>query len=382
MLSIRLEDLRKVYPSGAMALEGISLAVDAGQCLALVGPSGCGKTTLLRIIAGLESASGGMVLLGSEMVNAVAPHRRRVAMVFQRPAIVPGHTVRENLAFSWTVEKRNPWNLIARPRYSSAQIEALDQMAQLLGISGIMDRPARELSGGEQQRVALGRALLRRAPVCLLDEPLGHLETRLRLQLRRDLRLLSRRFPATMIHVTHDPVEALAVGDRVAVLRAGRLQQIASPPELVRRPVNRFVAEFCHPHRPVSFLEGQLHRVQGEVRLVAASWLQLPVPEAVWPALADASAVTVGIDGRSIEILPKDAAEAPPSHIIGMEVALTEFAPEGLCVTCRRDGIEVTGYCSAQRGIASGSRAELMISLKRAFWFETATGKTLWAPAG
>ncbi len=386
MLDIRLDALCKTYAGGIPALEGVSLSVAAGQCLALVGPSGCGKTTLLRVVAGLEEATSGSVRLGERVVNRVPPHRRDVAMVFQRPALIPGRSVRENLAWSWTLQQRGVGQLlrtlVGRPRRTATQERDLDEVAGLLGIGDLLGRPAGQLSGGQQQRVALGRALLRRAPVCLLDEPLGHLEAALRTQLRRDLRLLSRRFPATMVHVTHDPAEALAVGDQVAVLHQGRLQQAGSPVNVLRRPANRWVAAFCHPQAPLSFVDGSLQGAGSDLAFVVGTWLRLAVPDAVRKVLHGLSEVTLGIDARDVKILPGDAVQAPGAHIMPVDVMLTEFAPQGQWVTCRRDAVQLTGLHTASSAAAIGPRVMLTISLDNAFWFETATGRTLWAPTG
>jgi ABC-type sugar transport system ATPase subunit len=382
MIDIDLQQVRKVYANGVVALDGVTLTVPAGECLALVGPSGCGKTTLLRVMAGLEAIDGGTVRFGPKVVNQVPAHRRDVAMLFQRPALVPGKSVRENLAWSWTLAQRGPWHLLrsvlGRPQRSAAQEADLVEVARLLGIDALLDRPAGQLSGGQQQRVALGRVLLRRAPVCLLDEPLGHLEWALRTQLRRDLRLLSRRFPATMVHVTHDPAEALAVGDLVALLHQGRLQQIGAPADVLRRPANRFVAAFCHPQGPFNLLSGRLD----DGTLIVAPWLRLAVPEAVRSRLAGAANVTVGVAGQDIKIIPDSSAPGVAPHIMQMDVILTEFAPQGLWVSCRRDDVQLTGLCTTAGAAAFGPRAMLAIYPDNAFWFENETGATLAGPAG
>ena len=343
-----LECVVKRYAKNICALDNVSMHVAADQCLALVGPSGCGKTTLLRLIAGLESPTSGIVRIGGLEMNGLPPHQRGVAMAFQTPALSPGQTVRQNLVPAWT----------------SGDRAAIDEMADLLRIDGLLDRVVAELSGGEQQRVALGRALLRRAPVCLLDEPLGHLEAPFRLQLRRDLRLLSRRFPATMIHVTHDPAEALAVGDRVAVLEGGRLEQVGTPDEVVRRSASRFVAGLFR--YGMCFVSG---RLEGPM-FVVADWLKLPVPLELPPG-----DVTLGVDAKDVRFGQSDDAV---SRIV-MDVVLTEYSQQGFWVTCRRDGVQLTGF--DDRGLAvSGMKAILMIDTAKAFWFDTATGKTLRAP--
>jgi multiple sugar transport system ATP-binding protein len=382
MTDIRLQEVRKVYANGVVALDGVTLTVPADQCLALVGPSGCGKTTLLRVIAGLEQSSSGTVRLGAQVVNSISAERRDVAMLFQRPALVPGKSVRENLAWAWTLAQRGPVNLLrnvlGRPARTAAQERDIEEVACLLGIDQLLGRPAGELSGGQQQRVALGRTLLRRASVCLLDEPLGHLEAALRTQLRRDLSLLSRRFPATIVHVTHDPAEALAVGDQVAILHEGRLQQIGAPAAVLRRPANRFVAEFCRPQGPLNLLFGRLE----DGKFIAAPWLRMAVPQAALPRLPCGADVTVGIDSEEIKITPTGAAADPVGHIMRMDVMLTEFAPRGLWVTCRRDGVQLTGLSTQDCVAAIGSTAMVAMSLENAFWFDCGTGATLAGPAG
>jgi sn-glycerol 3-phosphate transport system ATP-binding protein len=383
MTGIRLDDISKVYPGGVTALDGVSLTVNENECLALVGPSGCGKTTLLRVVAGLEAPSSGTVALDERVVNGVPPHRRNVSMAFQRPALLAGRSVRENLAWSWTLSKPGfihlLRSLLGRPRRTAIQERHLEEIARMLRIDTLLPRRAGELSGGQQQRVALGRALLRKAPVRLLDEPLGHLESPLRLLLRRDLRLLSRRFPATMVHVTHDPAEALAVGDRVAVLHGGQLQQHGTPADVLHQPANRFVAAFLRGEEPLNLLEGRLCRESGSVWLVVAPWLRLAVPVAVQPRL-QADAVAIGIAAQQIKILPVDRAKYEAGPI--MDVAVVECASRGRWVTCERDTVWLTGLCSGESAISVGSKVMLTLSLDNVFWFDLATGVTLSAPAG
>jgi multiple sugar transport system ATP-binding protein len=391
MIHVGLQNLRKVYANGVTAIDGVTLDIPAGQCLALVGPSGCGKTTLLRVLAGLEDPSSGTIAFDGKVVNQVPSNRRDVAIVFQRPALVLGRSVRDNLAWSWTLREPGPLGVIrgvvGRPRHTAEQVRELADVADRLGLGQVLERPAGELSGGQQQRVALGRALLRRAALCLLDEPLGHLDAPLRTQLRRDLRLLSRRFPATMVHVTHDPAEALAVGDRVAVLHDGRLQQVAPAREVLTRPANRFVAAYCRPQGPLNFLDGQLTSDAGVESLELAPWLRLPVPEPMRSRLVGVRRATVGIAPEEIKILPAPPADLLAAHIISMEVALAEFAPEGVWVACRREGVQLTGLCSttgldSRPGIMVGSNVMIAITLNSAFWFDAVTGVTLATPAG
>ena len=234
MASVSFEHVEKRYPGGIEAVADLCLEVADGELLALVGPSGCGKSTVLRLLAGLEAPSAGTIRLGGRAVNELPPQARNVAMVFQDYALYPNRTVRGNLAFPLEM-RRLPRDEIAR------RVEAA---AALLEIGALLERLPRELSGGQRQRVAMGRALVREPEAFLLDEPLSNLDAKLRVQVRGEIAELRRRTGTTMLYVTHDQVEAMTLGDRVAVLHQGRLQQVAAPRELYARPANAFVASF------------------------------------------------------------------------------------------------------------------------------------------
>src|SRR5438270_1132336 len=237
MASVSVRDLTKLYPASKSGVRGLSLDVVSGEHFVIVGPSGAGKTTVLRLIAGLEKADAGSVQIAGRDVTRWPPHRRRVALVAQRPALYPHLTVRRHLAASvrfrqggWlrrSRAKRQPDYV--SPKELSARV---DDAAQILGLSALLHRQPRHLSGGEQQRVALGRAWVARAAVWLLDEPLAHLDAPLRAEIRGQLHLLRGRSGATMIEVTHDPVEAPALGQRLAVMRGGMVEQVGPPTEL------------------------------------------------------------------------------------------------------------------------------------------------------
>jgi len=233
--SVTLRRLAKRYdPHGRPALEELSLAVNDGEFFVLLGPSGCGKTTALRCIAGLDEPSAGEVLIGERDVTRLDPAARDVAMVFQTHALYPHLTVRRNIAFGLEV-RRVPSAEIAR---------RVQQAADRLGLGTLLDRRPGELSGGERQRVALGRALVREPQVFLLDEPLSHLEPTLRAELRAELLELHRALHTTVVYVTHDQIEAMTMGQRIAVLERGRLRQVGTPAELYGRPADVFVARF------------------------------------------------------------------------------------------------------------------------------------------
>ncbi len=256
MASIAFEHIDKIYPGGTQAVFDFNLTVADGEALALVGPSGCGKSTLLRLLAGLETATRGTLRIGGQAVNDQPPQRRNVAMVFQDYALYPHMTVRRNLEF--------PLKMRDLPR---ADIERQMQWAaELLGLGELLDRLPRQLSGGQRQRVAMGRALVRQPTVFLMDEPLSNLDARLRVQIRAELSDLLERLSATTIYVTHDQAEAMTLGDRVAVLDRGRLQQVAPPQELYERPANTFVAGFIG-NPPMNLFPARLVADAGGLRL-------------------------------------------------------------------------------------------------------------------
>jgi multiple sugar transport system ATP-binding protein len=234
MAGVEFAGVGKSYGRGGYAVKGVTLSVSEGEFLVLVGPSGCGKSTLLRMVAGLEEVTEGEIRIGGRRVNDVAPRDRDVAMVFQNYALYPHMTVFDNLAFGLQLRKL-PKDEIRR---------RVETAAGVLGLERYLERQPRELSGGERQRVALGRAMVREPKVFLFDEPLSNLDARLRVEMRGEIRRLHHRVGATMIYVTHDQVEAMTMGDRIAVLKSGELQQVADPRTLYSRPANTFVAGF------------------------------------------------------------------------------------------------------------------------------------------
>src|SRR3954471_7229208 len=226
MAGISLEHVDKIYPNGCTAARDLSLEVEDGELLVLVGPSGSGKSTVLRLMAGLERVTDGIIRIGDRDVTDLPPQQRDIAMVFQNYALYPHMTVRQNLGFGLSIRKQ-PAAVIA---------ERVEAIAASLGLEPLLDRKPAQLSGGQRQRVALGRAIVREPRAFLLDEPLSNLDPGLREQMRGELARLHRRLGATMLHVTHDQEEALTLGDRIAVLREGRVEQVGPPPDVYRRP--------------------------------------------------------------------------------------------------------------------------------------------------
>ena len=231
---IVLEQVRKVYPDGTTGVAGVDLVIPDGRLAVLVGPSGCGKTTLLRCVAGLEAITGGTVRIGDRVVNEVSPKDRDLAMVFQDYALYPQMSVYDNMAFSLKLRRMPKADVRKR----------VDDVARTLGLSELMQKKPGQLSGGQRQRVAMGRAIVREPQAFLMDEPLSNLDAKLRVQMRAELRRTQRDLGVTTIYVTHDQTEAMTMGDMVAVMKKGVLQQWDAPDELYNSPANLFVAGF------------------------------------------------------------------------------------------------------------------------------------------
>jgi multiple sugar transport system ATP-binding protein len=231
---ITLDNVTKVFSGGVVAVDGVSLTIGSGEFHVLVGPSGCGKSTLLRMIAGLEDVTAGTISIGEQDVTELPPRGRDIAMVFQSYALYPHMTVRQNLGYGLKVRKT--------PKHEIA--ERVSRAAELLGLDQLLDRRPGALSGGQRQRVAMGRAIVREPKAFLMDEPLSNLDAKLRVSMRAQLAALHSRLETTTIYVTHDQIEAMTLGQRVAVMRDGRIQQVDTPQKLYARPANLFVAAF------------------------------------------------------------------------------------------------------------------------------------------
>ncbi len=234
MATITFDGVTKVYPGGTEAVRDLDLEIEDGEFMVFVGPSGCGKSTALKMVAGLEGVTDGVIAIGGRIVNELPPRDRDVAMVFQDYALYPHMTVHDNMAFALKIRKLG----------RSAIDERVRETAEILGIEELLDRRPKELSGGQRQRVAMGRAIVREPRAFLMDEPLSNLDAKLRVQMRAEIRRIQTTLAVTTIFVTHDQTEAMTMGDRVAVMKKGRLQQVDTPKTLYAEPVNLFVAGF------------------------------------------------------------------------------------------------------------------------------------------
>ncbi|GLH99763.1 ABC transporter ATP-binding protein [Phytohabitans aurantiacus] len=276
MAEVTLTDVTKEFPGGTVAVDQVSLTVEDGEFMVLVGPSGCGKSTLLRMVAGLEDVTSGTVQIGGRVVNDLPPKERDIAMVFQNYALYPHMTVADNLGFS----------LRLRGMRKPQVLEQVTDTAHVLGLGLLLERKPAALSGGQRQRVAMGRAIVRRPQVFLMDEPLSNLDAKLRVAMRGELSRLHQRYGTTTIYVTHDQVEAMTLGNRIAVLDRGKLQQVGPPDELYAAPRNVFVAGFIGS--PAMNLSRCRVVDSGAGLALALGDLRWPVPErqlAIRPAL-------------------------------------------------------------------------------------------------
>ena len=316
MAGVRLNQVRKVYDNGQVAVAGATFEVADGELVALVGPSGCGKSTLLRMIAGLESITSGSLHIGGRLVNEVAPRDRDIAMVFQSYALYPHMSVRDNLAFG----------LRLRGASDASIDEQVHAAAATLELGELLERKPRSLSGGQRQRVALGRALVRNPRVFLLDEPLSNLDAKLRLSMRSEIGRLHRRLRATMLYVTHDQIEAMTLGERIVVMNAGEIQQIDTPMNLYNEPANLFVAGFigspamnCFRGRLSTTPRAQLH--------CGGTSLALPAAQLASPALASAKGdIIVGLRPEDLAVCQPGA---PANEEYVFEGVLESVEPVG-----------------------------------------------------
>jgi multiple sugar transport system ATP-binding protein len=393
MAEIELEKLTKVYPDGTRAVSSLDLEIADGELVVLVGPSGCGKTTALRMVAGLEDITDGEVRIGGRVVNRLPPKDRDVAMVFQNYALYPHMSAFKNMAFGLKLRK------VKKPEIE----RRVEGSARVLGLLEVLGKRPRTLSGGQRQRVAMGRAIVREPQAFLMDEPLSNLDAKLRVEMRAEIARLQRDLGVTTVYVTHDQTEAMTLGDRVAVLRDGVLQQVDAPQQLYHRPVNLFVAEFIGS--PAMNLvgadlvrdDGSLFVEFGEHRLRVDDELRAARPDVerflgrrlilgVRPEdLEDASLVGEAPSDRLLpavvdvredmgsEVLVHFGVEAPPVRGEDVRAAVGAEAIEATAEQARRRSLFVARLAPDTR-TREGERAELVVDTRRLHFFDPETG--------
>jgi multiple sugar transport system ATP-binding protein len=383
MAEITLNNLVKAYGDGFPAVNDVSFDIRDGEFMILVGPSGCGKSTLLRMIVGLEDITSGDLLINGLRMNDKAPRERNLAMVFQNYALYPHLTVYENIAFPLRLRQG---------RHGEAEIDArVRHTADLLQLAEHLQRKPANLSGGQRQRVAMGRALVRDADAFLFDEPLSNLDSKLRGQMRTEISRIQRRLGATTVYVTHDQTEAMTLGDRVAVLRRGVLQQCASPRALYEQPVNLFVAGFIGAP-PMNFLPGRMDG--GLLRLPIGD---VPLPETLRQAVGKRQLVIAGLRPEHFEHAA-DGGRPEASVEVGVMVEVTEWLGNALyayvpyqpdpAVRAKLEELDrdldgeglrtqLIVALDARSGVRDGATARLRFDPRRIHLFDPESGETL-----
>jgi multiple sugar transport system ATP-binding protein len=367
---VRFEGVHKLFGDFA-AVEDLDLDIRDGEFLVLVGPSGCGKTTTLRMLAGLERPTYGTISIRGRVINRVRPQDRNIALVFQSYALYPHMTVRENLAFGMKARRERRASIRAR----------IHEVAEILELSDFLDRRPASLSGGQRQRVALGRAMIRQPEVFLMDEPLSNLDAALRVQMRAELARLHERLGVTTVYVTHDQVEAMTMGDRIAIMHRGQLQQIDAPEPLYARPANLFVAGFIGSPK-MNLVHAGFVSEAGEV---SAECLETRIP------LDDEARTIVSRPGPAtvaavVGLRPEDlrwAREAPPECRVRLrgEVELVEPLGSETLVTVLLGGQRLVARFPPRSGLRPGEQVELALDPAHMHLFDAKSGESLLAGA-
>ena len=395
MAEITFAGVSKIYDDGTQAVFDLDLAIEDGELMVMVGPSGCGKTTALRMLAGLEEITEGTISIGDEVVNDLTPKERDIAMVFQSYALYPHMTVRNNLAFGLRFRKMSKADIAER----------VERAAGILQIGEFLDRKPRALSGGQRQRVAMGRAIVREPQAFLMDEPLSNLDAKLRVQMRGEIHDLQRRLGVTTVYVTHDQTEAMTLGDRVAVMQHGRLQQVATPQALYERPVNEFVAGFIGSPS-INMVEAELQRSNGALAVTFGGYT-LAVADELARAhtnLGDyvGRPIVIGIRPEDIEDVSVDSGAPADRRLaitcdytepLGAEVLVyftvaatgvisgvaqdADPALEDAGPTGKKKGTRLVARVDPKTRITEGNTAELAVDTSRLYFFDPETRAAL-----
>ena len=357
MASVSLRGIHKAF-GRTDVIKGIDLDIADQEFVVIVGPSGCGKSTLLRLIAGLEDATSGDILIGDRVVNTTAPKDRNIAMVFQNYALYPHMTVARNMGFG-----------LRAARLPAAEIDRrVGEAAAMLGLVPLLDRRPGALSGGQRQRVAMGRAIVRNPQVFLFDEPLSNLDAQLRQQVRTDIKKLHQQVRTTAIYVTHDQVEAMTLADRIVLLRDGRIEQVGTPTELFERPANRFVASFIGSPA-MNFFPSSLQENE-----IVLPWMRIPCP--ALSGSPDNGKITLGV--RPEDVRAGDAAFGlAPDCRFNAEIGLVEPMGSEALLVATAGGVDIAVRLIGRQHPRAGSRMTLAFDPALLHVFDAATGVAL-----
>ncbi|HEX9944367.1 MAG TPA: sn-glycerol-3-phosphate ABC transporter ATP-binding protein UgpC [Thermoanaerobaculia bacterium] len=362
MAEVTLKEIKKAY-GPVTVIPHLNLDIQDHEFMVLVGPSGCGKSTALRMIAGLEEITDGTIEIGGRVVNEVPPKDRDIAMVFQSYALYPHMTVRENLEFGLKIRKTPKEEMSRR----------VAEAAEILGISEFLERKPKQLSGGQRQRVAVGRAIVRKPAVFLFDEPLSNLDAKLRVQMRAEISKLQKTLETTTVYVTHDQVEAMTMGDRIAVMSKGELQQVGTPLEVYERPANLFVASFIGTP-PMNFIPATL--TDGGTT-VTASGFKAPVPQAFRAAAAGREAQQVVFGVRPENIRETGRGGSGETVPVTARVEFVEPLGHEVIVHGRVGDDLLVAKVDPHRAPQMGSQVPLLIDVEAGHLFDAATEKRL-----
>ncbi|MDZ5636476.1 sn-glycerol-3-phosphate ABC transporter ATP-binding protein UgpC [Janthinobacterium sp. GMG1] len=368
MSSLSIRSIRKVYTNGVEVLKGIDIEIKDGQFLILVGGSGSGKSTLLNMVAGLESVTSGEILIDGKVVNDLPPKDRDIAMVFQSYALYPSMTVRENIAFGLNVKKV--------PKAEQEEIVA--RVAETLQITHLLDRRPAQLSGGQRQRVAMGRAISRKPSLFLFDEPLSNLDAKLRVEMRAEIKLLHQRLKATIVYVTHDQIEAMTMGDLIAVMKDGVVQQLGTPQEIYDNPANLFVAGFIGSPS-MNFITVKPVIEGNEVFVAienAGKSMRLALPFAT-DKLRSYAGRDVILGVRPEQITDMSSAHGDVGQELGCLIDLVEPTGPDTLLTTRLNGASVTCRTHPREAVLPGQTMQLSFNLSKAALFDPENGERI-----
>ncbi|MEP6755582.1 MAG: sn-glycerol-3-phosphate ABC transporter ATP-binding protein UgpC [Chthonomonadales bacterium] len=374
MASVTLKDLTKEFKE-VIAVNKVNLEIRDKEFLVLVGPSGCGKTTALRMIAGLEEATGGEILIGDRVVNDVSPKDRDIAMVFQNYALYPHMSVYENMSFGLRLKRTptgKPWPINAKRTFTSEEInKRVTEAAHLLDLDTLLQRKPKQLSGGQRQRVALGRAIVREPKVFLMDEPLSNLDAKLRVQTRAELIKLHRRLQITTVYVTHDQVEAMTMGDRIAVMNGGVVQQCDTPLNLYNTPANKFVAGFIGSPA-MNFLPVTLTSENGKI-LAKGDSISVTLDDAHSGKAAAyiGKDVIFGIRPEDLADPKLSAAGAKIDQTINAEVDVVEPLGSHIQMYLKAGSSQIIAMLDSKTELKPGDKSSFGINMSKCHLFDT-----------